>query len=678
MLKKGMLLLTFLYCASLPILANAASWTLSTRVMNVGGTLQAGTAAPQTSVNGTVFKTYTTTKNVPVTLQASTGYRISEVKVNGIVQTLPLPSTTIQMGLPAFPGKASQGVTVSFAQQLVSITASATSGGVVTPSGTMTTQVGKAKSYTFTPNPGLSLVSVSGTPPGTVFKDVSVTPNVAVTLPAPANHAVNASFIVPDITIPLNISAWFVGIVANAGPNQTVFTGQPASVSGSATVYDGSSVSYAWSQTAGPVTGTLANANSATATFSSATNGTYTLKLVATSDKGASDSATTTVTVTSSSPTAVRNQCENCHSSAGVGPGVYANWSSSMHRVKYIMCYACHVGADTGAHPGAALSTLGNVCMNCHLDNSGKVPGHPVSIGPNTCITCHEPHATTVPLTTAPGNVHYSNITSGMYPASYVTSRASCTDCHYDNPANLHVRQQWYTSGHARVTAPPWTYYDFKTRSGCVQCHTTTGFVSYSTGRMTAAWGMASDKTKEVLTCKGCHRDITTGALRTVVPVSPYAKDSYTNPNVGKSNICMDCHSGTNNGASITAQLDAQADFSDLPFIAPHYLAAGGTIYGKAGYHFPGRTYSAEATHSNLGSLDTQRPMRLLPQEQYLRPYLPDRGHPSLRQLPRLITARGAARCRQGLLRQCPRSPASAAGRKRVRLFADLSLLQQH
>ena len=61
----------------------------------------------------------------------------------------------------------------------------------------------------------------------------------------------------------------------------------------------------------------------------------------------------------------------------------------------------------------------------------------------------------------------------------------------------------------------------------------------------------------------------------------------------------MDCHSGRKNGLSITVQLDAQADFTNLPFIDPHYHASGGTLHGKSGYHFPGTTYAFYSSNSH-------------------------------------------------------------------------------
>jgi len=198
------------------------------------------------------------------------------------------------------------------------------------------------------------------------------------------------------------------------------------------------------------------------------------------------------------------------------------------------------------------------------------------------------------------GAPHFNNITSGAYPASYMSSRADCSNCHTSNANNQTIRQQWGSSGHANTTALAWTNYDFKTRIGCVQCHTTAGFIAYSTAKITAAWGTVTDKTKEVLTCIGCHSDVTNGIVRTVTPNMPYtAEPAFTNQNIGISNICMDCHSGRNNGTSITS-----ADFSNQTFIAPHYLTAGGSLQGKSGYHFPGRSYTgyADNSHSRVGA----------------------------------------------------------------------------
>ena len=64
MLKKSLTMITLL-CAMVPMAAYAASWSLATRVSTVGGNITSrNTATAQTSANGTVFKTYTTSKRM--------------------------------------------------------------------------------------------------------------------------------------------------------------------------------------------------------------------------------------------------------------------------------------------------------------------------------------------------------------------------------------------------------------------------------------------------------------------------------------------------------------------------------------------------------------------------------------------------------------------------------------
>lgn len=114
----------------------------------------------------------------------------------------------------------------------------------------------------------------------------------------------------------------------------------------------------------------------------------------------------------------------------------------------------------------------------------------------------------------------------------------------------------------------------------------------YSTAKVTAAWGTTS-KTRDVLTCIACHTDISSGALRTNLPIQPYTDDTYTNPDVGiKSNLCIKCHSGTQSGRSIKAKVAAGADFTNLAFIGSHSAAAAGILFKSIGYEFSGQNYS--------------------------------------------------------------------------------------
>jgi trimeric autotransporter adhesin len=641
MIKK--LMAAFIMVSVFPVLASAASWTLTTQAKSSGGSITSRNLANQTSGSGSIFKSYTTAAPLSVVVAANTGYGISNVTVNGVVTSAPASpyATTVQ-------GPAAQTVLATFAPSLLSVTASAGAGGTVSPASVANiyygTKLTAAQVFSFRPQAGFSLVTLSGATGATVSSP----------LPAPAGTVVTVTFPVGyTFTTPVALIGSFGSInpVADAGAPQTVLTGSLVTLTGSYTGGSGTPPSYTWSQLSGPAVTLAASGNQAS--FTGLVVGTYQFKV--TLDTGSS--ALTTITVTDSMVTAARTQCQNCHAGSNIGtPALFSNWSASTHKSALNKCANCHVGANSGGHPGPL--TRGSVnqatftytatgatfcvtchtqsivdgftasrhttlaaltCSNCHLngvhnpdvaltacnachfDQAGQVPLHPVAIG-GPCISCHDPHST-VALAGAPA-VHFNNVTGAGYPASYMTSRSSCTDCHA--PGNFAIRMQWAQSSHAATTEPPWASSDFKTRSGCVQCHTTTGFIAYSTGKVTAAWGSAADKTKEVLTCIGCHSDVANGIVRVVSARQPFADDSYRNRDVGNSNVCMSCHSGRNNGKSIQVKVGV-ADFANLPFISPHYLAAGSTLHGTGGYHFPGATYAFYSSNSHrqvgLGNL---------------------------------------------------------------------------
>jgi trimeric autotransporter adhesin len=478
----------FLYAVSVLVIiaatgmANATTWSLSCKVLTVGGSLQMRSDTPITSANNTVQKSYTTSRVVPVTLIPSAGYQISAVTVNNLTQTLPV-ANPISMGLPAFPGRLTQIVTVSFAKQLVSVTSSSTANGTVSPSGTTSYQSGTAVSYVFTPNQGVSLLSVSGAPSGTTFKDA--TSGATVTLPY--FGAVRVAFNVP--TTPVTLTGYFIGLAANAGAPQTVLPGTLVRLAGSAVVYDGApSVSYAWTQTGGASV-VLTGAQTATPSFTPTSPGNYPFTVVATDSLGGTSSASTFVTVTNSAAAAAQAQCQGCHSSAGIGAtaNVYANWSSSVHESHVVLCARCHVGTDTGAHPGTLTTgkvnetsftylsdgtsfclngschspgvthkTVGMACANCH--NSGEIhkPDANFSAALNVCFNCHggantiHYYANTgigstycsachnqqghnpAPSAAVP-RAHFNGYTSYAnpnYAAAYVTPATQCENCH--------------------------------------------------------------------------------------------------------------------------------------------------------------------------------------------------------------------------------------------------------
>lgn len=289
--------------------------------------------------------------------------------------------------------------------------------------------------------------------------------------------------------------------------------------------------------------------------------------------------------------------CVTCHDRA-----IASDFASSPHNAAGKTCSSCHNNANPMHNPNYNPAA----CAGCHADANGNVANHPLAINGNACYSCHNPHSTQATQMANLPSVHYNNITTGQYPASYMTSRATCSNCHYYSDQNATIRQQWAQSKHAAVTDEPWTHYDFKTMNGCVQCHTTTGFIAYSTGKVSKAWGLASDKTKEVLTCKGCHSSIETGTTRKLAPVQPFA-DGYLNRDLGTSNLCMSCHIGRTTGKSVQS-LVGVADFNNQGFVAPHYLSAGATLHALSGYEYAGQSYANYSTnsHRTVGINDNQ------------------------------------------------------------------------
>ena len=407
MLKKSLTLITLL-CAMSPMVAFAASWSLATRVSTVGGTITSrNTATVQTSANGTVFKSYTTHANVPVTVTAAAGYAISSVSVNGVAQTIPYTGANpIQMGLTAFTGKGSQAVVVSFSAQtvLVPVTIKANPGGAVTPAGTFKVKQGSAASVTFQPNKGNTFTGVTPVA-GVTFATTNV-----LDVNGNPTGAVKVSFTVlqgSGFTVTGNFSNDLAATASASAP--TVLPGSPVTLTATAST-TGSAPSFTWTQTGGPDLGTPTTPWTATGasvatpalylpvTTPATTKAVYSFQVKATNNVG-STTAGVSVAVNASAVSVttiekVKNQCINCHNSAGVGVVnginvVYQKWSSSKHEANNVACATCHVGADTGGHPGVTVTSA--TCESCHSATLSTTT-HPVALTASKCLSCHDSH----------------------------------------------------------------------------------------------------------------------------------------------------------------------------------------------------------------------------------------------------------------------------------------------
>jgi len=763
MLKR--ILAVIMVSSLLPAMVYAATWSLTTWVKSPGGSLKAEGYPSQTSLQGMTFKSYTSSGIKTVTVTPNSGYMATKVEYNGTILTNPT-ATSFDVHGPSI-----QTLYVTYAQLKYSVAASVAGGvggSVSVPTGLSNLAAGTvlttAQNVTFTPLASYRLESITGIPVGAVQSPAVPAANQTVVVTFPVGYTVNSN-------------AALVGTfvtdspIAKAGVAQNVINGMAVTLDGSGSVAGGTGISsYSWAQTSGPAAVVLTNPGSVSASFIPVVAGTYSFSL--TVMPGGSTS-TTQVYVFTDADGLVVNNCQGCHSASGnpLTTNAYTLWKGTKHEINNVVCANCHIGADTGAHPGVVPE---NKCISCHNANQGASPaifvGHMgiVDTFKNTCYGCHKHDLTAVspsltctschgyppttqsahttgfvkythisnvcadchavPATTDPtpthrngavevlinanacsschsyppasathataiagnapncaschvynfftdathnngtvnfsntactgchghppteltlaragktgphpvqndcamchgyapldptatglhrngvvdtlksGAPHFNNSTSAGYSASYVTSQVtSCSFCHNGNLNNQTIRQQWATSGHANTEAAPAKITDFKVYSPCARCHTTTGFIAYSSANMITQWGLATDKTKEVITCVACHSDVANGIVRTVTPNKPYESDqTFTNAAVSKSNVCMDCHGGRDSGSFIQSQVGT-TDFTNYAFqYKSHYMTSGGVIQGTVGFNFPGRTYQpfSENSHSKIG-----------------------------------------------------------------------------
>lgn len=319
-----------------------------------------------------------------------------------------------------------------------------------------------------------------------------------------------------------------------------------------------------------------------------------------------------TVTASSSTRAEASESCLGCHESARskvTTKLIGEEWQLSSHNLKNgagcadchepdpghpASCNLCHGGRPSGSSMGSAVH---------NPDESGK------------CAKCHTARAG-FGLSTHNGKTrntltsHFSNTSS-----SYVSSRnvGKCRTCHnpHDTSSNMPTLRAWARSGHGATAAPPWNYYDFKNvlygnpAYDCNRCHTTTGFIKYITTGDATPWGSTSDKTKEMLGCNACHIDYSF-ALRPANPAhGKYTGGEVTYPDVGTSNLCLNCHVGRESGNTIK---NIQRNYTSAGFVNSHYLTAGGIIFGEIGYEYAGRDYADPAgyKHRYIGTSDSR------------------------------------------------------------------------
>ncbi|NOQ41508.1 MAG: hypothetical protein GQ563_03285, partial [Desulfuromusa sp.] len=196
-------------------------------------------------------------------------------------------------------------------------------------------------------------------------------------------------------------------------------------------------------------------------------------------------------------------------------------------------------------------------------------------------------------------------------------------------------------AGTTDAISAAWVHYnwdDTSTRGSCQECHTTTGAMNYLNDPDSYdsanndfshldSWDATGGSTQnELLYCWGCHSN-NSGDLRnpgaTARPYTVGGAD-VTMPDVGNSNVCINCHGARGNveGYALTADPAVDGDVNDpatdmaalKPGFGPgtknvtnaHYLVASATLYAadtKIGYEYLGQSYAPVPffAHDNIG-----------------------------------------------------------------------------
>lgn len=357
-----------------------------------------------------------------------------------------------------------------------------------------------------------------------------------------------------------------------------------------------------------------------------------------------------TVTSSASNKLEESQNCIDCHSahpSIVLGKFITEEWKLSAHNTNNKAgCADCHEFDPSHEQ--------NNSCTGCHQSYSHAYRiKNPDSAG--KCAKCHT-SAAGFRISTYNGidentlTNHFSTptlaaYTSGTYKARYVTKNYenNCRSCHnpHDTTSQINVLRQWARSGKGDVSAKPWSDRNFRTSgtplpataatsfgTDCVRCHTSTGHINFMADKSIAAVGGTSKtEGKEVLACNVCHIDYsytrrTVGAVTAFYNKSTVGKmriritEAY--PNIGESNICLNCHVGRETGEIIKELADLtltankviapllvadpkRYNFNNVSFENSHYLSAGATLFSRSGYEFLSLDYADSPLHRSIG-----------------------------------------------------------------------------
>lgn len=328
--------------------------------------------------------------------------------------------------------------------------------------------------------------------------------------------------------------------------------------------------------------------------------------------------------------------CEGCHGPGSMHatspttpvPMAYNESLKNGWSYQYSVCTTCHQLTDDSGN--GLTSTTQHLVRNgatriyraitdTHFDNpdtTNVVEGYAIDpTDPKSCSKCHDPHYVKIDKETVPGDGYDVKDEASIYVqwarSGHAGDILTVKEDEWNASGKSADNLSFFDAGVTDATGAAWNHYDWdaSNRQACQRCHTATGVKNFTadTANYNPAnndyshlkgWAnvdgtVTSSGQNELLYCWGCHID-TYGSLRTpgdfTIGLSNGASMTYTSDKMGKSSICYACHTGRETGESIK---NSSADFTNVSFINSHYMAAGGIISSKVGFHYTDRNYDS-------------------------------------------------------------------------------------
>ena len=179
-----------------------------------------------------------------------------------------------------------------------------------------------------------------------------------------------------------------------------------------------------------------------------------------------------------------------------------------------------------------------------------------------------------------------------------VDANESCTQCHNENAVVETRIAQWETSVHATGGNA-----GYANRSGCVQCHTSQGFLEAVAEGSTASISIPTEPQQiNCYTCHKIHDTFTASDWALTKPGAQVLDVKYAGADVTwnkqGSNQCVQCHQARPISSPPVLNGPDYTITSSGTRIGPHHSPTPNLILGKDAYEIPGTAFPTTNPHS--------------------------------------------------------------------------------